>query len=150
MSDPVSNAEVEDVLSSIRRLVSEEKRSPVAEATPAASDRLVLTPALRVAEDVREVATEAQPEPVQHFEPEPQNTPEPEAQTAPEHNEDTAHEAMAEETHVAIDAPQSDDQSDHEDFAETAAAPSEDLPSTVTPGQRSQRLTPHDARKSVD
>ena len=55
MSDPVTNAEVEDVLSSIRRLVSEDKRPMQAfkesvskEAEP--SDRLVLTPALRVAE----------------------------------------------------------------------------------------------------
>ncbi len=51
MSDPVKNAEVEDVLSSIRRLVSEDKRplqpSPQPEAKP---DRLVLTPALRVEE----------------------------------------------------------------------------------------------------
>lgn len=48
MSDPAKNAEVEDVLSSIRRLVSEDKRplqTPQAEAKP---DRLVLTPALRV------------------------------------------------------------------------------------------------------
>lgn len=65
MSDPVTNAEVEDVLSSIRRLVSEDKR-PVqvtksepktavfrhAEAVPSEPkpDRLVLTPALRVTE----------------------------------------------------------------------------------------------------
>lgn len=65
MSDPVTNAEVEDVLSSIRRLVSEDKR-PVQvtksepktavfrHAEPAPSepkpDRLVLTPALRVTE----------------------------------------------------------------------------------------------------
>jgi hypothetical protein len=65
MSDPVTNAEVEDVLSSIRRLVSEDKR-PVqvtksepktavfrhAEPVPPEPkpDRLVLTPALRVTE----------------------------------------------------------------------------------------------------
>ncbi|MGB3243274.1 MAG: hypothetical protein WBB25_01970 [Sulfitobacter sp.] len=48
MSDPVKNAEVEDVLSSIRRLVSEDKR-PLQTPKPApAHDRLVLTPALRV------------------------------------------------------------------------------------------------------
>ena len=55
MSDPVTNAEVEDVLSSIRRLVSEDKRPMQAfkEPEPQAaepSDRLVLTPALRVAD----------------------------------------------------------------------------------------------------
>ena len=63
MSDPVTNAEVEDVLSSIRRLVSEDKRPvQVAKTEPQKAvfrhtdlkqpepkkDRLVLTPALRV------------------------------------------------------------------------------------------------------
>lgn len=59
MSDPMTNAEVEDVLSSIRRLVSENK-APAAEPTELTKpDRLVLTPALRVAdepEDSEEVA----------------------------------------------------------------------------------------------
>lgn len=53
MSEPVSNVEIEDVLSSIRRLVSEEHRSelrPGPKKPPVQSDRLVLTPALRVAE----------------------------------------------------------------------------------------------------
>ena len=55
MSDPVTNAEVEDVLSSIRRLVSEDKRPMQAFKDPEPqavepSDRLVLTPALRVAD----------------------------------------------------------------------------------------------------
>lgn len=65
MSDPVTNAEVEDVLSSIRRLVSEDNRpvqvskadsksgalrqADLAHPEPK-SDRLVLTPALRVTE----------------------------------------------------------------------------------------------------
>ncbi|MCC6305587.1 MAG: hypothetical protein IT545_10385 [Rhodobacteraceae bacterium] len=46
MSDPLTRAEIEDVLSSIRRLVSEEGR----EARPkgAAGERLVLTPAQRI------------------------------------------------------------------------------------------------------
>ena len=47
MSDPVTNADIEDVLSSIRRLVTEDK-PPSAAPKPAAADRLVLTPALRV------------------------------------------------------------------------------------------------------
>jgi hypothetical protein len=51
MSDPVTNAEVEDVLSSIRRLVSEDKRPLHVAQRDQSSDRLVLTPALRVAED---------------------------------------------------------------------------------------------------
>ena len=50
MSDPVANVEVEDVLSSIRRLVSEDSRPSMKTATPVtlSADRLVLTPALRV------------------------------------------------------------------------------------------------------
>ncbi|MBU2959593.1 hypothetical protein KO516_01885 [Citreicella sp. C3M06] len=50
MSDPVTNLEIEDVLSSIRRLVSEDARprsEPPTEA-PERPDRLVLTPAQRV------------------------------------------------------------------------------------------------------
>ncbi|ASM72914.1 MULTISPECIES: hypothetical protein [Roseobacteraceae] len=50
MPDAVTNAEVEDVLSSIRRLVSEDRRVPAADTPKASTDRLVLTPALRVAE----------------------------------------------------------------------------------------------------
>lgn len=51
MSDPVTNAEVEDVLSSIRRLVSEDKRPAPTQREVARPDRLVLTPSLRVADD---------------------------------------------------------------------------------------------------
>ncbi|MCA0942484.1 hypothetical protein LCM08_22610 [Salipiger pacificus] len=55
MSDPVTNVEIEDVLSSIRRLVSEDSRpESTSEAPPAQrsapAGRLVLTPALRVQE----------------------------------------------------------------------------------------------------
>ena len=50
MSDPVTNAEVEDVLSSIRRLVSEDKRPLQPPRHEPKADRLVLTPALRVAD----------------------------------------------------------------------------------------------------
>lgn len=59
MSDPVSNAEVEDVLASIRRLVSEESRGEAqrglraqAPDAPGEADagKLVLTPSLRVME----------------------------------------------------------------------------------------------------
>lgn len=75
MSDPVTQAEIEDVLSSIRRLVSEDGRSGPRSVTgpavgsqqdsPSASvpqepakptSRLVLTPALRVAEDTCDAA----------------------------------------------------------------------------------------------
>ena len=50
MSDPVPNMEIEDVLSSIRRLVSTGDRltSPPASGQEATADKLVLTPALRV------------------------------------------------------------------------------------------------------
>lgn len=53
MSDPVTNAEIEDVLSSIRRLVSEDGRPKLREAVEPVSSpeqKLVLTPALRVRE----------------------------------------------------------------------------------------------------
>ncbi len=75
MSKPVTNEEVEDVLSSIRRLVSEDRRplaglrnpapqqsaEPTEQARDAAADRLVLTPALRVAEPTREADAEPAP-----------------------------------------------------------------------------------------
>ena len=92
MSDPVTQAEIEDVLSSIRRLVSEDGRSaprqvaaPAAmggatEQNPSASEldvqkpeqpkptsRLVLTPALRVADDLSET-TEVEADPSKHAE----------------------------------------------------------------------------------
>ncbi|MCK8463001.1 hypothetical protein MUY35_03955 [Aliiroseovarius sp. S1339] len=50
MSDPVSNAEIEDVLSSIRRLISESKATEGREASTK-TEKLVLTPAFRVHDD---------------------------------------------------------------------------------------------------
>ena len=47
MTNPVSNVEIEDVLSSIRKLVADEKRAAPAVPKPA-PDKLVLTPAQRV------------------------------------------------------------------------------------------------------
>lgn len=58
MSDPVSNSDIEDVLSSIRRLVSEEptaRKSPDPEEA-ARAERLVLTPAFRVESDPDDVS----------------------------------------------------------------------------------------------
>ena len=53
MSDIVTNAEVEDVLSSIRRLVGDNKRPVEMSESGLGADRLVLTPQLRVsAQDV--------------------------------------------------------------------------------------------------
>ncbi len=67
MSEPVTNAEIEDVLSSIRRLVSEDARNtvrqPVAEPEQV-PDRLVLTPSLRVADEETEDDHEEAAEPV--------------------------------------------------------------------------------------
>ncbi|MDU8912801.1 hypothetical protein [Aestuariicoccus sp. MJ-SS9] len=51
MSDPVTNVEIEDVLSSIRRLVSQDVRPERAPRKPEAPQRLVLTPAQRVMDD---------------------------------------------------------------------------------------------------
>ncbi|MEM8655444.1 MAG: hypothetical protein AAGF36_11930 [Pseudomonadota bacterium] len=51
MSDPMTNTEVEDVLASIRRLVSDDDRPEKEEKRPERAGRLVLTPALRVTED---------------------------------------------------------------------------------------------------
>ncbi|PRY74725.1 hypothetical protein [Marivita geojedonensis] len=56
MSDPVTNVEIEDVLSSIRKLVAEETRAPAPARKPTSVGRLVLTPAQRV--HVDEPATE--------------------------------------------------------------------------------------------
>ena len=66
MSDPVTNVEIEDVLSSIRRLVAEGDKTRVAvvsleniDPAPMISpERFVLTPALRVAETLTPLAEE--------------------------------------------------------------------------------------------
>ncbi len=50
MSDPMTNTDVEDVLASIRRLVSDHGRPGSATVQQPPSDRLVLTPSLRVPE----------------------------------------------------------------------------------------------------
>ncbi len=89
MSDPVTNVEIEDVLSSIRRLVSEEERPPRG-AQRSVPERLVLSPALRVPDAVdpptkapsREahapmVLTEPSVTPVAHRPPPPPTVPEP-------------------------------------------------------------------------
>lgn len=71
MSDPVTNVEIEDVLASIRKLVSHGDKAPATAESPAEQapapqedgavspiDRLVLTPALRVAENGPETEAE--------------------------------------------------------------------------------------------
>jgi len=68
MSEPVSNVEIEDVLSSIRRLVSEENRPPLRRKPkdePRKPTRLVLTPSLLVTDSVADASEdEAVSEPV--------------------------------------------------------------------------------------
>ena len=64
MSDPLKKDEIEDVLSSIRRLVSEEVRAmpdpeavaPAQTSVQTAADKLVLTPSLRVEEEAAKAA----------------------------------------------------------------------------------------------
>ena len=81
MADSVTNVQIEDVLSSIRKLVSEEVRAQTRDATlqrraddrpapPASDDRLLLTPALRVQPDARpaEEIEEAPEAPFTHAE----------------------------------------------------------------------------------
>ncbi|SHE35079.1 hypothetical protein SAMN05444339_101121 [Loktanella atrilutea] len=48
MSDPMTNVEIEDVLSSIRRLVADGSQPAAPRPTPPRTPKLVLTPALRV------------------------------------------------------------------------------------------------------
>ena len=62
MSDPVKTEDIEDVLSSIRRLVSEEPRprAPRAVEAPSQPGKLVLTPAFRVAEEAANAPTPAE------------------------------------------------------------------------------------------
>ncbi|WP_420862612.1 hypothetical protein [Algirhabdus cladophorae] len=61
MSDPVKNVEIEDVLSSIRKLVSENTRAFKADpAHTVPVEKLVLTPSLRV-EDIEDGVAEAVP-----------------------------------------------------------------------------------------
>ena len=58
MSEPVTNAEIEDVLSAVRRLVSENGGSKSTEASEEARGKLVLTPAFRVDPKTEEAAAE--------------------------------------------------------------------------------------------
>ena len=61
MSDPVTNVEIEDVLSSIRRLVAEEVRATPVVRRPEKPGRLVLTAAQRVKDDAPEPARASGP-----------------------------------------------------------------------------------------
>ncbi len=61
MSDPVTNVEIEDVLSSIRRLVAEEVRATPVARRPEKPGRLVLTAAQRVKDAAPEPARASDP-----------------------------------------------------------------------------------------
>lgn len=101
MSDPVESVEIEDVLSSIRRLVSEEPKprpAPAEEVAP--TDRLVLTPAFRVGAD----DDVAEAEEVQH-DADPETAREAYVAEVPEGLMETAEEVEAEaEAEVHLDA----------------------------------------------
>ena len=140
MSDPVTNVQIEDVLSSIRRLVSEsggaqaevrkaskifENKAPEPETgaetpaeKPAVLDKLVLTPSLRVAEAPETVfESEVTSEPEAEAEPEIEAADEAEdAHEAAEHHsevsEETQPEAVSEESaERAAEAEQTPEQS---------------------------------------
>ncbi|MDF1670347.1 MAG: hypothetical protein P1U83_12090 [Roseovarius sp.] len=121
MSDPVTNVEIEDVLSSIRRLVSTDDRAdarPQATAEPE-PEKLVLTPALRVTtaekpaetvgaladEDSHEASTEDTQDAAEDY------------QNENLHSDDEAHTAQAEDGSAVQDV-WADDEGDGHDEAE--------------------------------
>ena len=121
MSDPMTNTEVEDVLASIRRLVSDDNRPGPEDNTPAPSDRLVLTPALRVMDDATADEEETQPDE--------------EAAAAPtDHDEHTDRASFEEDlnTHAGEDDPVDDlDVSADENEAEVAVSENDSEASPV-------------------
>lgn len=122
MSDPVMDVEVEDVLSSIRRLVSDDNRLSMKAAVTEAqfSDRLVLTPALRVADDRGEVVAESTIQAWSEFGAGPEGHDANNAETS-ENDDDTGSEE-----HVSGDTEATFNHSKeklHEDMAEKAAEP---------------------------
>ena len=136
MSDPVSNAEIEDVLSSIRRLVSVDDRPDVSAAEQSdtsgtmvsdashggAENRLVLTPALRVD------ASDTDPQPESESQAEPADTAQDTAQQDPptEDPDESAlrfsHSAYDHEQQDTADDTAEDHSADEDDSAETDAA----------------------------
>ena len=156
MSEPMSSVEIEDVLSSIRRLVSEDLRpsSAARPATPApqgladAEGRLILTPALRVVGGEveaeaevgaeTEAAVQAAPKPAEpeRFEPEaaeapaaaPQFDDTPDLNVTPEHWADDRADDRAEDSYEAVDA-MDFDTADAPDVV--PEAPATDAPSVI-------------------
>lgn len=169
MSDPVTNAEIEDVLSAVRRLVSETGTSKRADAA-ADTDRskLVLTPAFRVEPDADtetahepdQVETESVKMPVQEQKPE---GPKAVSEKSPEDDpamasvepvtfelEDTAFEASVEEMvqgavrdHEAEPTPDTTDDgtdADKENVADAAPEPPHNAPPKPEPGSLAARI----------
>ena len=64
MAEGVANVEIEDIVSSIRRLVSDENQPQRSESAPETSGKLVLTPSLRVLPDPEDVGLEEESEDV--------------------------------------------------------------------------------------
>ena len=133
MSNPLGSADIEDVVSSIRRLVSPDGRPRTRDL---AHDRLILTPALRVVPDPEpepepELEPELEPEPLMEAEWEDEIWPEPELTLAeaaaeiedaelvvaevgtfavsPENGAETAEAAIPFVAHRRDDPPVSDD-----------------------------------------
>jgi uncharacterized small protein (DUF1192 family) len=123
MSDPVTNSDVEDVLSSIRRLVSENQRAGGEPVQAQAADRLVLTPQLRVSQDdVLRLEPEHAVEPDDETEAQ-------DRKPAAESGEDPQ-TAEVRDAEAAIDPasePLAADAADTESWTDTEPADSEDL-----------------------
>jgi len=124
MSDPVKTEDIEDVLSSIRRLVSEEPRprAPRAAEAPSQPGKLVLTPAFRVAEEAANAPAPAEEEAVS----------EAEVEAGPAPDEGTAdpvpmfvHVAAVESVSPEAEAENQDETSLRERVAELEAAVAE-------------------------
>ena len=142
MSDPVTNAEIEDVLSSIRRLVSEEPLRDRADRkdSDAAPEKFVLTPALRVTEDDQpeDPGPRAERDVVATLYAEPDTQPEAEAAADAEPEmADPEAEAKPEAKAEADEASQQDaewqaDDDDEHDLSELAGEPvTDDQPEDI-------------------
>lgn len=122
MSEPVKSVEIEDVLSSIRRLVSENHRQPTqqpSEAGKTAPDRLVLTDALRVMDpqpDPEETAQDDASDPLVLEAPEPADTQDDTADADHHDAHDQGYSAQDDhDGHDHADADASHDDDHHDD-----------------------------------
>ena len=112
MSDPVTNVEIEDVLSSIRRLVAEgDKPKPDVQDDPVAEDRLVLSPADRIPEPDQIETTESS------LEPEPE---EPVSGAAEPSEQSTSADEVADSQSDLEEQPSPQDDAEPQDEADTS------------------------------